>query len=80
VRRPLAVQGNNRQRFQQAFADGLSVLGHERDGRGNGRFLLGEWDEAGGIRVLRRALRNAPRLENRQTWGTLYTGICKTEL
>ena len=41
----LAVQGNNRQRFQQAFADGLSVLGHERDGRGNGRFLLGEWDE-----------------------------------
>jgi predicted GNAT superfamily acetyltransferase len=41
----LAVQGNNRQRFQQAFADGLSVLGYERDGRGNGRFLLGEWDE-----------------------------------
>ena len=41
----LAVQGSNRQRFQQAFADGLSVLGYERDGRGNGRFLLGEWDE-----------------------------------
>ncbi len=41
----LAVQGNNRERFQQAFAQGLSVLGYERDERGNGRFLLGEWDE-----------------------------------
>ncbi len=42
----LAVQGNNRERFQQAFAQGLSVLGYERDELGNGRFLLGEWDEA----------------------------------
>jgi predicted GNAT superfamily acetyltransferase len=44
--RALAVQGNNRERFQQAFADGLSVLGYERDECGDGRFLLGEWDES----------------------------------
>ena len=42
----LAVQRNNRERFEKAFAEGLSVLGYERDERGNGRFLLGEWDEA----------------------------------
>jgi len=44
--RALAVQEENRERFQRAFADGLSVLGYERDQRGDGRFLLGEWDEA----------------------------------
>jgi len=42
----LAVQGSNRERFNRSFADGLSVLGYERDKQGNGRFLLGEWDEA----------------------------------
>ena len=42
----LAVQENNRERFKWAFAEGLSVLGYERDEHGNGRFLLGEWDEA----------------------------------
>ncbi len=41
----LAVQESNRERFQRAFAEGLSVLGYERDQRGNGLFLLGEWDE-----------------------------------
>jgi predicted GNAT superfamily acetyltransferase len=41
----LAVQQNNRERFTRAFAEGLSVLGYKRDERGNGRFLLGEWDE-----------------------------------
>ena len=41
----LAVQERNRERFQRAFAEGLSVLGYERGERGNGRFLLGEWDE-----------------------------------
>ena len=41
----LAVQERNRERFKRAFAEGLSVLGYERDERGNGRFLLGEWDE-----------------------------------
>ena len=42
----LAVQQSNRERFNRAFAEGLSVLGYERDEHGNGRFLLGEWDEA----------------------------------
>ncbi|MGA9932854.1 MAG: GNAT family N-acetyltransferase [Terriglobales bacterium] len=42
----LAVQESNRMRFQQAFAEGLSVLGYERDQRGGGRFLLGEWEES----------------------------------
>jgi predicted GNAT superfamily acetyltransferase len=41
----LAVQEGNREQFNKAFAEGLSVLGYERDERGNGRFLLGEWDE-----------------------------------
>jgi hypothetical protein len=31
--------------FTKAFAEGLSVLGYERDEHGNGEFLLGEWDE-----------------------------------
>jgi predicted GNAT superfamily acetyltransferase len=43
--RAIAVQDSNREQFVRAFADGLSVLGYERDERGNGRFLLGEWDE-----------------------------------
>ncbi len=42
----LAVQDRNREQFNRAFAEGLSVLGYERDEHGNGRFLLGEWDEA----------------------------------
>ncbi len=41
----LAIQEKNREQFQRAFDEGLSVLGYERDERGNGRFLLGEWDE-----------------------------------
>jgi predicted GNAT superfamily acetyltransferase len=41
----LAVQASNRDQFRLAFANGLSVLGYERDEHGNGRFLLGEWDE-----------------------------------
>ena len=49
----LAVQESNREQFKRAFAEGLSVLGYERDEHGNGRFLLGEWDEAGGTRALR---------------------------
>jgi predicted GNAT superfamily acetyltransferase len=39
------VQDRNRTQFQNAFADGLSVLGYERDPEGNGKFLLGQWDE-----------------------------------
>jgi len=39
------VQDRNRPLFQKAFADGLSVLGYERDAKGNGKFLLARWDE-----------------------------------
>lgn len=42
----LAVQARNREQFMQAFADRLSVLGYERNERGDGRFLLGSWSEA----------------------------------
>ena len=41
----IAVQDKNRERFLEAFGDGLSVVGYERDAHGNGRFLLGAWDE-----------------------------------
>jgi predicted GNAT superfamily acetyltransferase len=40
------VQSRNREEFLEAFADGLAVLGYERDPAGNGKFLLGRWDEA----------------------------------
>ena len=39
------VQERNREQFLQAFRDGLAVLGYERDPEGNGKFLLGDWDE-----------------------------------
>lgn len=39
------VQLRNRDAFQRAFDQGLSVLGYQRDEQGNGRFLLGRWDE-----------------------------------
>ncbi len=39
------VQSRNRMALQSAFAKGLSCLGYERDAEGNGRFLLGRWDE-----------------------------------
>jgi predicted GNAT superfamily acetyltransferase len=39
------VQARNREEFLRAFADGLAVLGYERDDAGNGKFLLGRWDE-----------------------------------
>jgi predicted GNAT superfamily acetyltransferase len=40
------IQDCNRSHFLAAFASGLCVLGHERDPEGNGRFLLGKWDES----------------------------------
>ncbi len=40
-----ALQARNRERFQRAFAQGLAVLGYERDAEGNGVFLLGRWKE-----------------------------------
>ena len=39
------VQDRNRSEFLTAFASGLCILGYERDPRGNGKFLLGKWDE-----------------------------------
>jgi len=39
------VQDRNREQFVKAFADGLAVLGYERDGQGNGNFLLRRWEE-----------------------------------
>lgn len=43
--RALGVQTQNREKFLRAFSEGLCVLGYERDAGGNGRFLLGKWDE-----------------------------------
>jgi predicted GNAT superfamily acetyltransferase len=39
------VQERNRDQFLRAFESGLTVLGYERDAQGNGKFLLGNWDE-----------------------------------
>jgi predicted GNAT superfamily acetyltransferase len=39
------VQQRNREQFLQAFGQGLAVLGYQRDTEGNGKFLLGRWDE-----------------------------------
>ncbi len=39
------VQTHNREGLQSAFARGRACLGYERDADGNGRFLLGRWDE-----------------------------------
>jgi predicted GNAT superfamily acetyltransferase len=39
------IQERNREQFLRAFEKGLTVLGYERDAQGNGKFLLGNWDE-----------------------------------
>jgi len=39
------VQERNREQFLRAFGHGLAVIGYERDAQGNGKFLLGHWDE-----------------------------------
>jgi predicted GNAT superfamily acetyltransferase len=39
------VQEGNREQFLKAFAHGLTVLNYERDADGNGKYLLGRWDE-----------------------------------
>ncbi len=44
--RALAVQMENRQKFQQAFSRGLAVLSFTRDADGNGIFELGELSQA----------------------------------
>jgi predicted GNAT superfamily acetyltransferase len=43
--RAAEVQLRNRETFLEAFSRGLAVLGYERDQRGNGKFLLGRWNE-----------------------------------
>ena len=40
-----AVQEGNAVALEAAFARGLAVVGYERTERGDGRFLLGGWDE-----------------------------------
>jgi predicted GNAT superfamily acetyltransferase len=39
------IQDRNREQFVKAFADGLVVLGYQRDQQGSGKFLLGRWEE-----------------------------------
>ncbi len=39
------VQERNREQFLRAFSHGLAVVGYERDQEGNGKYLLGHWDE-----------------------------------
>jgi predicted GNAT superfamily acetyltransferase len=39
------VQERNRDQFMKDFREGLAVLGYERDAEGNGKFLLGRWNE-----------------------------------
>jgi predicted GNAT superfamily acetyltransferase len=39
----LAVQLENRQKFQKAFSNGLAVVSFNRDAEGNGVFELGRW-------------------------------------
>ncbi|MFB3814542.1 MAG: GNAT family N-acetyltransferase [Terriglobales bacterium] len=43
--RAAEVQLRNREALMDAFAEGLAVLGFERDSVGNGTYLLGRWDE-----------------------------------
>ena len=46
--RALAVQAANASALESAFASGLSVIGYELSPQGDGRFLLGVWDEPHG--------------------------------
>ncbi len=39
------VQERNREQFLRAFGQELAVLAYERDPEGNGKFVLGHWDE-----------------------------------
>ena len=39
------VQEHNREEFLRAFSQGRAVLCYERDAEGNGKYLLGHWDE-----------------------------------
>ena len=39
------IQTRNREMFLHAFGNGSAVLGYEHDAQGNGKFLLGKWEE-----------------------------------
>jgi predicted GNAT superfamily acetyltransferase len=39
------IQERNRNLFLESFDKGFTLLGYERDAQGNGKFLLGNWDE-----------------------------------
>jgi predicted GNAT superfamily acetyltransferase len=39
------IQERNRELFVRAFDNGLALLGYQRDAEGNGKFVLGKWDE-----------------------------------
>jgi len=43
--RAAEVQQRNQREFLKAFGEGLAVLAYERDEKGNGKFVLGRWDE-----------------------------------
>lgn len=43
--RAIKVQSRNRELFTKRFKAGLAVIGYERDEAGNGKYLLGNWDE-----------------------------------
>lgn len=43
--RAKVVQERNREAFLKNFANRLAVLGYDHDAQGNGKFLLGHWDE-----------------------------------
>ncbi len=40
-----ALQAHNREALEAAFGRGLAVIGYERNQHGDGRFLLGRWNE-----------------------------------
>ncbi len=43
--RAKVTQERNREQLLRAFDTDLAVLGYQRDAAGNGKFLLGRWDE-----------------------------------
>lgn len=43
--RAAQVQSRNREQFLKHFKKGMAILGYERNGNGDGRFLLGHWEE-----------------------------------
>ncbi len=56
--RAAEVQRRTRDLLQKYFAEGLSVVGYERDADGGGRFLLGTLERGGLVARSRRELRS----------------------